>query len=164
MSAQNTIIATYIPSGDAFEGAARAAETASAIVFRDGINRILTGEEPGAETVVVAAEAWRRSDTEALIGAQAALGRATWVEVTEASQVQPAIAAGAQGLAGAVPGLLRGKPAPHISADRGFSSHNAECVELGFDCGFTVDGEIYPERSGEIVRLSADRRIRFVRA
>ena len=142
MSAQNTIIATYIPSGDAFEGAARAAETASAIVFRDGINRILTGEEPGAETVVVAAEAWRRADTEALIGAQAALGRATWVEVTEASQVQPAIAAGAQGiiacgleggglvadasslvllrlvlpLAGALPVLVRGGVGPDTAA------------------------------------------------
>ena len=63
MNALNMIIATRIPAAAAFDGAARSAESASAIVFRDGVNRILTGDEPGASTVVVAAEAWRGAES-----------------------------------------------------------------------------------------------------
>jgi hypothetical protein len=46
----------------------------------------------------------------------------------------------------------------------GYTSRNVEVAELRIDAGFTVDGETIQPRSGEIVRISGDRRIRFVRA
>ena len=39
-----------------------------------------------------------------------------------------------------------------------------ERADLFFDCGFTVDGEIFAPRAGEQVTLTGDRRLTFVRA
>ena len=74
------------------------------------------------------------------------------------------IAAGAPGIAKAVPGLLAGRPPRHVTAENGYTSRNVECAEMRIDCGFTVDGEIYAENSDEVVSITADRRLRFVRA
>lgn len=64
----------------------------------------------------------------------------------------------------ATPQLLRGKPPAFATPERGYTSANAECVELRFGCGFTVDGEIFAPEPDEIVTVEADRRIQFVRA
>jgi hypothetical protein len=75
-----------------------------------------------------------------------------------------ALVSGCERTALAAPGILRGKPRPFVKPDAGYTSRNVEDAELRLDAGFTVDGEIIPPRSGEIVRISGDRRIRFVRA
>jgi diacylglycerol kinase family enzyme len=74
------------------------------------------------------------------------------------------VASGAKRIALAAPGALYGKPPAFVKTEPGYTSRNAKEVELRLDAGFTVDGEIIPPRSGEIVRITGDRRIRFVRA
>jgi len=64
----------------------------------------------------------------------------------------------------AAPGILRGKPRAFVRPEAGYTSRNVEVAELRIDAGFNVDGETIPPRSGEIVRISGDRRTRFVRA
>ncbi len=75
-----------------------------------------------------------------------------------------ALVSGCERTALAAPGILRGKPAGFVRPEAGYTSRNVEEAELRLDAGFTVDGEIIPPRSGEIVRITGDRRIRFVRA
>jgi len=75
-----------------------------------------------------------------------------------------AMASGCERTAMAVPGILRGKPRPFVRPAAGYTSRNVEVAELRIDAGFTVDGETIQPRSGEIVRISGDRRVRFVRA
>jgi hypothetical protein len=75
-----------------------------------------------------------------------------------------ALTSGCERTGFAAPGILRGKPPAFVTPDAGYTSRNVEEAELRLDAGFTVDGEIIPPRSGEIVRISGDRRIRFVRA
>jgi len=74
------------------------------------------------------------------------------------------VASGSDHIALAAPGILCGKPPAFVKSEPGYTSRNAKEVELRLDAGFTVDGEIIPPRSGEIVRITGDRRIRFVRA
>jgi hypothetical protein len=64
----------------------------------------------------------------------------------------------------AVPGILRGKPKPFVTPEHGFTSKNSERAELHLDCGFTVDGERFEPINDEVVTITADRRITFVRA
>jgi hypothetical protein len=75
-----------------------------------------------------------------------------------------ALASGCERVAAAAPGILRGKPRAFVRSAAGYTSRNVEVAELRLDAGFTVDGETIQPRSGEIVRISGDRRIRFVRA
>jgi diacylglycerol kinase family enzyme len=75
-----------------------------------------------------------------------------------------ALASGCERTALAAPGILCGKPPSFVKPEVGYTSRNAKEVELRLDAGFTVDGETIPPRSGEIVRITGDRRIRFVRA
>jgi diacylglycerol kinase family enzyme len=75
-----------------------------------------------------------------------------------------ALAGGCERIAAAAPGILRGKPSSFVQSTAGYTSRNVEVAELRLDAGFTVDGETIQPRSGEIVRISGDRRIRFVRA
>ena len=75
-----------------------------------------------------------------------------------------AMASGCERTAMAAPGILRGKPRPFVRPAAGYTSRNVEVAELRIDAGFTVDGETIQPRSGEIVRISGDRRVRFVRA
>ena len=62
------------------------------------------------------------------------------------------------------PGILAGHPGATVKPEAGYTSRNAERAELQFNCGYTVDGEIFGAVSDESVTLSADRRITFVRA
>ncbi len=75
-----------------------------------------------------------------------------------------AMASGCERTAAAAPGILRGKPRPFVRPTAGYTSRNVKTAELRIDTGFTVDGETIQPRSGEIVRITGDRRIRFVRA
>ncbi|HXV37757.1 MAG TPA: diacylglycerol kinase family protein [Myxococcota bacterium] len=84
---------------------------------------------------------------------------------TQAAPVRfTAIATGSERTAVAALGILCGRPAPFVRPEAGYTSRNVHTAELRLDAGFTVDGEIVPPRSGEIVRIAGDRRIRFVRA
>jgi hypothetical protein len=74
------------------------------------------------------------------------------------------IATGAERLAAAAIGILRGRPKPFVTPEAGYTSKNVERAELRFDCGFTVDGEVFAPRPDETVTLTGDRRVTFVRA
>ena len=65
----------------------------------------------------------------------------------------------------AVTGIVRGTPRLDVvTRENGYASANAPRVELRLDSGFTVDGEIFEPLPDEVVTLTADRRITFLRA
>jgi len=74
------------------------------------------------------------------------------------------IASSEQRLGRNIPGILCGRPGGHVTPENGFTSENADRVEIRMDCGFTVDGEIFAPEADERVTITADRRITFVRA
>jgi diacylglycerol kinase (ATP) len=63
-----------------------------------------------------------------------------------------------------IPGILRGKPNHLVQPENGYCSANSDKVELRLDCGFTIDGESFEPISDEVVTITADRRVTFVRA
>jgi len=75
-----------------------------------------------------------------------------------------ALASRVRRLGRAAPGILRGRPGAHVTAENGYTSANAERVELRLGCNFTLDGEIFPCQADEHVAITADRRVTFVRA
>lgn len=75
-----------------------------------------------------------------------------------------AMASRGRRLAAAAPGILRGRPRDFVTAENGYTSANAEQVELRIGEGFTIDGEIFGPEPDELVRVVADRRIQFIRA
>ncbi len=58
--------------------------------------------------------------------------------------------------------VLRGRPPGRPNP--GYISHNVHTVTVGMDGGFTIDGELFDPRPGRQVKLSAEDRVRFVRA
>jgi hypothetical protein len=51
-----------------------------------------------------------------------------------------------------LPFLLKGRQSPNIMPDNGYISHNANCIQLNLDSGFTLDGQLYrPSRQQEPV-------------
>ena len=62
------------------------------------------------------------------------------------------------------PGILAGRPGPTVRPEAGYTSRNVERAELQFDCGFTVDGEVFEPIPDEVVTITGDRRVTFVRA
>jgi len=64
----------------------------------------------------------------------------------------------------AAPGVLRGRPKQFVRHEPGYTSCNVESAELVLDSGYTVDGELFPARPDEIVTITGDRRVTFVRA
>ena len=74
------------------------------------------------------------------------------------------IATSAERKAASAPGILRGRPRSFVTPQAGYTSENAEKVELRFDCGYTIDGELFEPHADEYITLTADRRVRFVRA
>jgi hypothetical protein len=74
------------------------------------------------------------------------------------------IASNAKRFSMAAPGVLRGRPREFVNPEMGYTSRNVERADLRMGCGFTVDGEIYHQTSEEMVTLTADRRVTFVRA
>ena len=75
-----------------------------------------------------------------------------------------AMASGAQRMAAAFPGILRGKPAAFVTPESGYTSRNVKRAELRLDCGFTVDGELVPADPTRILSITADNCLRFLRA
>lgn len=75
-----------------------------------------------------------------------------------------AAASGAQHFPKVALGILRGRPKPIVNPETGYTSKNVQRAEMRFDCGFTVDGEIFAPRPDETVTLTGDRRVTFVRA
>jgi len=74
------------------------------------------------------------------------------------------LATNAERVWAAIPGILRGKVKDWATPERGYTSVNAARSELHLNCGFTVDGEIFEPVNDEMVSITADRRISFVRA
>lgn len=60
--------------------------------------------------------------------------------------------------------ILYGRRPKREGVDAGVVSVNADTIELELSSGLMVDGEMFAPREGRTVRVSADRRIRFVRA
>jgi diacylglycerol kinase family enzyme len=74
------------------------------------------------------------------------------------------IGSGSHRLMTAASGILKGRPRSFVKPENGYTSRNVDTVELRLDAGFTVDGEIVEPRSNEVVRITGDRRVGFVRA
>lgn len=74
------------------------------------------------------------------------------------------VASNAQRIPRSLLGILRGKPPPFVTEENGYTSRNANRVELRLDCGFTVDGELFDPVPGRQIEISADHTIQFVRA
>ncbi len=75
-----------------------------------------------------------------------------------------AIANKAERFGAAVPGILRGRVKPWVTPEAGYMSRNVKCAELRLDSGFTVDGETFGPRPDEVVSITADHRVTFIRA
>jgi diacylglycerol kinase (ATP) len=74
------------------------------------------------------------------------------------------IAAGAKHKLLSAPGIVRGRPRRFVTPENGYTSRNAESVEITLGSGFTIDGEPFEPYPDEFVRITADRRVTFVRA
>ena len=74
------------------------------------------------------------------------------------------VASNTHRLAASAPGILYGKPRAFVKSDDSFTSRNVGTAQLRIDSGYTVDGEFIEPRSDEIVRVTGDQRISFVRA
>jgi diacylglycerol kinase family enzyme len=75
-----------------------------------------------------------------------------------------AIASDAQRLLTTAPGILRGRARPFARPANGYTSRRVDRAQVLFDCGFTIDGEIFESRPDEVVTLGADHRLTFLRA
>jgi diacylglycerol kinase (ATP) len=64
----------------------------------------------------------------------------------------------------AAPGIFRGKPGALVTRENGYASRNVAAAELRMHCGFTVDGEVIAPCDDEVVRVSGDEKITFLRA
>jgi diacylglycerol kinase (ATP) len=64
----------------------------------------------------------------------------------------------------AAAGILRSKPSAFVTPENGYTSRNVANAELRIHCGFTVDGEVIAPCDDEVVRVSGDERITFLRA
>ncbi|MCC6765770.1 MAG: hypothetical protein IT293_14025 [Deltaproteobacteria bacterium] len=72
---------------------------------------------------------------------------------------------GPQHLARAIFPALRGRPSPWLRPELGYYSHNVDEVDLRFDGGFTLDGELFaPSGRERHVVLTARRSAYFLRA
>ena len=67
-------------------------------------------------------------------------------------------------LARATPSIVRGRAQRRFTPENGYTSVRTERAALRIDCGFTIDGELFDPCADETIRLSADRRLRFLRA
>jgi diacylglycerol kinase (ATP) len=73
-------------------------------------------------------------------------------------------ATGAHKFGQAVPGMLRGRPRSFVTPENGFTSTNSHCVDMQLDSAFTVDGELVEPAPSRVLTITADERIRFIRA
>jgi hypothetical protein len=73
-------------------------------------------------------------------------------------------ATGSQRFGRAAPGILRGRPRSWVTPETGYTSCNAKRIDIRLDCAFTVDGELVDPMPSRILTLTADDRLRFIRA
>ena len=97
------MILTRVPAGKEFDAAATSATESGAIVFRESgeahvPSRLLPGQDTTADRALVAAECWLQGDIKAMISGLRSRGVETWVEVTDVSQAERAVSAGAAGI------------------------------------------------------------------
>ncbi len=59
--------------------------------------------------------------------------------------------------------IVRGRPPRPDGPLAGYVSHNVHQLQFRLDCGLVIDGELFGPKAGRVVRLEADRRLRFVR-
>lgn len=62
----------------------------------------------------------------------------------------------------AVVPILRGRAGDVVREENGYVSRNVDRADLRFDCGFTVDGELFTPEPGRIATVTADRGVRFL--
>ncbi|MFQ5416252.1 MAG: diacylglycerol kinase family protein [Myxococcota bacterium] len=74
------------------------------------------------------------------------------------------IASSAHRVSAAAPWLLGGRARPFVSPETGYTSTQSHRAELRLDCGFTIDGEIFEPVNDEVVTITSDRRVTFVRS
>ncbi len=74
------------------------------------------------------------------------------------------LASNARRILTTAPGLLFGRAPRYAVPENGYTSRRVERAHLLFDSGFTIDGEIVAGRPDELVTLSGDRRLTFLRA
>jgi hypothetical protein len=70
----------------------------------------------------------------------------------------------AERMARTIPLILCGRAPAFATPERGYTSANANRVELVADCEVTVDGELYPVAPGAAYTLTAEEGVRFARA
>jgi hypothetical protein len=63
----------------------------------------------------------------------------------------------------AAPAVMRGKPNRYVRPEYGYTSHNAHELELYLDCGFTLDGELFPAPASGPVILRGGYSAHFLR-
>lgn len=59
--------------------------------------------------------------------------------------------------------VMRGKPNRFVRPELGYRSHNASCIELQIDSGFTLDGELFAGDEGASLRITAEKTALFLR-
>ncbi len=74
------------------------------------------------------------------------------------------LASNARRILRVAPGVLCGRAPAFARPENGYTSRRVERAHLLFDSGFTVDGETFAGRPDELVTLTADRRLTFLRA
>ena len=59
--------------------------------------------------------------------------------------------------------IVQGRPPRPDGLLAGYVSHNVHQLQVRLDCGIVIDGELFGPKEGRVVRVEADRRLRFVR-
>ena len=86
-----------------------------------------------------------------------------WAEGSGAVRLT-ALASRAPRLGRATPSIVRGRARREFTPENGYTSVRTEQAALRMSCGFTIDGELFHPCADETIRLSADRRLCFLRA
>lgn len=64
----------------------------------------------------------------------------------------------------AVPAVLRGRPNRYSTPENGYTSINADVLELEIDTGFMLDGELFDTAPGTKLRITAPTSVTFLRS
>jgi diacylglycerol kinase family enzyme len=155
---------TFPPGG---QGVIGASMVTAGLILRAGANRLDGVLKPDKVQIMLDGEPVDRGEFTAVIASslQRMFFNINPFWSQEKGSVRfTSIASGCHRLTAAAPGILRGKPRSFVRPENGYTSRNVETVELRLDSGFTVDGEIVRPRSDEVVRITGDRRVGFVRA
>ncbi len=73
-----------------------------------------------------------------------------------------AVAEGAERLLLAPIRIVQGRPPRSDKPAEGYLSRNVNQLDVQLDCGLFLDGELFAPKPGRVVRIEADRRLRFV--